>query len=94
MTALGSWRRQGQKTGDRNPQGQCKAHRATLSPLWDCRGMSAPAVPVQVKRGDSVSGTVNQAPFIRAKNILSEEGKQNKNTKQNREVKNSLTCLS
>lgn len=52
--------------------------------------MFAPAVP---KRGDSVSMTVNQALFTRAKNALA-EGKQNKNTKQNREVKNSLIFLS
>ena len=55
--------------------------------------MFAPTVSVLAKRADSVSGTVNQAPFTRAKNALS-EGKQNKNTKQNREVKNSLTFLS
>lgn len=78
---------------DGSPQGQHKARRAVSSPPWDPGGMFAPTVPVPVKRGDSVSGTVNQAPFTRAKNALS-EGKQNKNTKQNREVKNSLTFLS
>lgn len=55
--------------------------------------MFVPAVPVSAKRGDSVSMTVNQALFTRAKNALT-EGKQNKNTKQNREVKNSLIFLS
>lgn len=93
MTALGLWRGQDQRRGDRSPQGQRKARRAVPSPIWDRGEMFAPAVPVPAKRADSVSVTVNQAPFTRAKNALS-EGKQNKNTKQNSEVKNSLTFLS
>lgn len=78
--------------GDSSPQGQRKSCWAVPSLRQDQGGMFAPTVPVPAKRGDSVFVTVNQAPFTRAKNALS-EGKQNKNTKQNREVKNSLTFL-
>lgn len=63
------------------PPGQHKARRAIPSLPWDQGGMFAPAAPVPEKRGDSVSVTINQALFTRAKNALA-EGKQNKNTKQ------------
>lgn len=93
MTTLDSGRGQEQWRGDGSPHIQCKALRAVPSSIWAQVGMFALAVPVSAKRGDSVSMTVNQALFTRAKNALA-EGKQNKNTKQNREVKNSLIFLS
>lgn len=93
MTALDSWRGHGQWRGDGSPHIHDKALRAAPSPIWTQAGMFAPAVPVSAKRGDSVSMAVNQPLFTRAKNALA-EGKQNKNTKQNREVKNSLIFLS